>query len=205
MPILPLPTDPKKIRARIRRYERKLKQEKQQQGGYYGDGAGKRYYMAPLYMLMGDQDGAIESFRWYEQEFPNDIGDPGHFLCWTLALYRNDELEAARQKLCRTMLANVYVFPYLFGDDIVPDEIWGQWTEGSTERLYEIPWDYFELWSDAEEQWARDCWNSEDVTRVRERHIEINRILETEPRGPRRTQLVQEDSELARTGLESLR
>jgi hypothetical protein len=54
------PQDPKQIRARIRRYERSLRQE-QERFGHIGDGSGKRYLLGPLYLLMGDTDGAHQS------------------------------------------------------------------------------------------------------------------------------------------------
>jgi hypothetical protein len=48
-----IPVDPKRIRARIRRYERKLQQERRELGGYH-DGAGKRYFMCgSLLRLLG--------------------------------------------------------------------------------------------------------------------------------------------------------
>jgi hypothetical protein len=47
----PFPTDPKRIRDRIRRYERALKKELE--AGYGGDGYGKRYLLGPLYMFDG--------------------------------------------------------------------------------------------------------------------------------------------------------
>ena len=50
------PEDPKRIRARIRRYERSLRQE-QKRFGHIGDGSGKRYLLGPLYLLMGDTKG----------------------------------------------------------------------------------------------------------------------------------------------------
>ena len=62
------PKTPKAIRARIRSYEGKLKQELET--GYGGDGYGKRYLLGPLYMLLGDVDGALASFDWYEKPFP---------------------------------------------------------------------------------------------------------------------------------------
>jgi len=76
-----IPPDPKRIRARIRSYERKLEQERRELGSYH-DGAGKRYFLGPLYLLAGDLAGAVRSFRWFEQEFPDDGGDPGQSLCW---------------------------------------------------------------------------------------------------------------------------
>ena len=68
------PTDPKPIRERIRRYERALKRELE--AGYGGDGYGKRYLLGPLYMLIGDVDGALASFDWYQQAYPDDGGEP---------------------------------------------------------------------------------------------------------------------------------
>jgi hypothetical protein len=82
------PTDPKRIRERIRRYERALKRELE--GGYGGDGYGKRYLLGPLYMLMGDVEGALASFDWYEDAYPGDGGDPYQYLTWALALFRGD-------------------------------------------------------------------------------------------------------------------
>ncbi len=70
-----IPADPNGIWARIRRYERKLQQEKREWGAYH-DGAGKRYFIGPLYLLMGDLAGAVQSFHWFAQEFPDDSGDP---------------------------------------------------------------------------------------------------------------------------------
>jgi hypothetical protein len=55
------PTDPKKIKARITRYERELRQEYQTYR-FIDDSAGKRYLLGPLYLLIGDLAGALKSF-----------------------------------------------------------------------------------------------------------------------------------------------
>ena len=94
------PKEPKKIKERIRRYHRAFRKE-HKKIGYISDGYGKRYLLGPLYMLLGDTAGAMESFEWYEETFPDDVGEPVHFLCWTLALYRSGNTEAATQKLCQ--------------------------------------------------------------------------------------------------------
>jgi len=107
------PKDPKKIKERIRRYERALKAEVQT-FGMLDDGAGKRYLLGPLYMLMGDLRGALASFAWFEQACPDDTGEPFQYLCWSLALYRSGKLEAASKKLRRTMLMNLYLLPHLY-------------------------------------------------------------------------------------------
>jgi hypothetical protein len=93
------PTEPKKIRARIRRYERELRKE-QDKFGYIGDGYGKRYLLGPLYLLMDDVEGAVRSCEWFEQTFPDDIGEPVHFLCWTHGLKgRTDGLRSPSEEV----------------------------------------------------------------------------------------------------------
>ena len=60
-------------------------------------------------MLLEDSDGAVAAFRWFEKEFSDDTGEPGHLLCWSLALHRaGNEIGAAR-KLLQTMLSNLYL------------------------------------------------------------------------------------------------
>ena len=116
-------SEQKKIRSRLRSYERKLQQEKKEHG-YYRDGVDKRYQIGPHYMLLGDNDGALAAFEWFEKEFPDDIGVPDHFLCWSLALHRaGNEIGAAR-KLRQTMFSNLYLLPRLLGSPIAELDIW---------------------------------------------------------------------------------
>jgi len=105
------PTDPKRIRERISRYERALKRELEE--GYGGDGYGKRYLRGPLYMLKGDVDGALTSFDWYKDAYPDDSGDPYQYLTWGLALFlfRDGCRQEAFDKLYQTMLENLYLVP----------------------------------------------------------------------------------------------
>lgn len=51
-----IPKDNKKIKAQIHRYERALKKELDEYG-CYDDGAGKRYMLGPLYLILGDVAG----------------------------------------------------------------------------------------------------------------------------------------------------
>ncbi|MBK7976317.1 MAG: hypothetical protein IPK07_24620 [Deltaproteobacteria bacterium] len=69
----------RKIRARLRSYEAKLRREKETFGAYH-DGAGKRYLLGPLHLSLDDLDGAMEAFRWFAREFPDDCGEPGHLV-----------------------------------------------------------------------------------------------------------------------------
>ncbi len=189
--MIDIPSDPKQIRARIRRYEAGLEREKSKYGAY-NDGAGKRYFIGPLYLAMGDLAGAIDAFRWYECEFPDDMGDAGHSLCWALALYRNDDREASAEKLRAVMFQNKFVLPKLLGKDggdvLVSDE-----TDAFTMAEVEyIPTVFFAMWNEAEIGWAREQYEGKEFSGARSRFVEIERLLETEPVGPLRTKLVRE-------------
>lgn len=117
------PHDPRTIRTRIRRYERALREEQARFDGIR-DGAGTRYMLGPLYLLLGDTAGALRSFAWFAETFPDDSGDPVHHLCWTLALYRDGDMRRAAAKLRQTMLSNLYLLPRLLGREQDVIDMW---------------------------------------------------------------------------------
>ena len=184
------PTDPKSIRERIRRYERALKKELE--SGYGGDGYGKRFLLGPLYMLMGDVDGALASFDWYEKAYPDDGGEPYQYLTWALALFRGDRWQEAFNKLYQTMLENLYLVPFLLGRNPQPLDIWHGSNLGWIEYAVEIPRELLSLWDDVALQWAREVSKNPVVVEKVARYVAIHRELKSEPRGPRRTALVNE-------------
>ena len=188
------PKDPKKIRARIRSYERKLRKEKEEYG-YYGDGYGKRYLLGTLYLLMDDTEGALTYFDWYEQEFPDDSGNTIHYLSWTLALFRSSDLEAAKRKFSQAMLSNLFVMPELLDLD---EEIDLGEMDNMLLMMYleDIPEEAFDMWQDAELDWGRKTYYSADITALRERYIAIELELNNIPPSPKRNELVVELSKL---------
>ena len=190
-----LPKDPRKIRERIRRYERKLRLEKQSFDAY-DDSAGSRYLLGPLYLVMGDLTGALKSFEWFAKEFPDDGGEPGHRLCWALALYRSGQKEAAAQMLRKAMLLNLYLIPRLLGIEMAHLDIWygSNWQE--PDYVESIPPEYFSLWDKDALHWASDLCRNEEFKRVEARYIEIHRELLNLSSGPRRSLLVDEASRL---------
>ena len=193
------PTDPKKIRERIRRYERALKDEIRTVGAL-GDGAGKRYLLGPLYLLLGDTPGAIQSFAWFEQTCPDDTGEPFQYLCWSLALYRSGKLEAASTKLRQTMLMNLYLLPHLLGLKPERLNIWHgtNWAEPS--YLGDAPPELFLLWDETAWRWARERYQSPEFTAVRTRYVEIHEQFLTLRPGPKRSRLVEESFQLQERG-----
>jgi hypothetical protein len=189
--------DEQKIRSRLRSYERKLQQEKKKYG-YYNDGTGKRYQVGPHYMLLDDNDGALSAFEWFEKEFPDDIGVPDHFLCWSLALHRaGNEIGAAR-KLRQTMFSNLYLLPRLLGSPIAELDIWHGSSDAEPGYAEHIHEPYLRLWTDAEREWASGLYHSPGFQSVRGRYIEIAKALDTTRPGLERSRLVEEMHELER-------
>ena len=187
----------KRIRARLRSYERKLQKEKKDHG-FYRDGAGKRYQVGPHYMLLDDNDGALAAFQWFEKEFPDDVGEPGHFLCWTLALHRAGNEIGAAKKLRQTMFSNLYLVPRLLGSPIAELDIWHGSSDAEPSYVDHIHEPYLHIWTEQEKEWASGLYQSPGFQSARERYIEINRALDTTRPGPERSRLVEEMHKLER-------
>lgn len=186
-----LPTDLKSIKARINRYERELRKETELHG-WIDDGYGKRYLLGPLYLLLDDMAGALKSFRWFEQMFPDDMGESIHTLCWSLALYRTGDKTKASQKLLETMLSNLYLIPKLLGQKQSHLNIWHGSNIQEKDYLQYIQPEIWELWDVDALQWAREQYESEKFERIRTRYIKVLTQLETEPVGIRRSELASE-------------
>ena len=191
------PTNPRKIKDRITRYERELRKEYETYR-LVSDGYGKRYLLGPLYLLLGDLGGALKSFEWFEQTFPGDMGEPFHFFCWALALYRSGDMTGASQKLLQTMLSNLYLLPQLLGYNQPLLNIWHGSNVEDKDYLECIQPEIWNLWDADALQWAQARYESADFKRVRTQYIEIQSQLLTEPIGTRRSQLVTEAFALRR-------
>ena len=195
------PQDPKKIRARITRYRRALRKE-QETHGFIHDGYGKRYLLGPLYLLVGDVEGALEAYEWFDETFPDDIGEPVHDLCRALALYRAGDLGQASHKLLHTTLSNLYLIPHLLGLEQDELDIWHGSNYEEKEFLEWVPPEIWALWDAPALQWAQETYDHPEFSRIRARHIEIYQQLKSEPVGPRRSALVEEVVTLAGTMLD---
>ena len=185
------PKEPSKIKRRISSYERKLRQE-QLQHGSISDGYGKRYLLGPLHLVLGDLSGAIAAFEWYEKTFPDDMGEPFHYLCWALALYRSGDVDGATLRLRQAMLSNLYMIPHLLGLEQDDLDIWHSSNMEEKHYLQHAPAEIWELWDEDALEWARQTYDSPAFHLVRAKYVKILEQLETEPLGPERSRLVSE-------------
>lgn len=147
-------------------------------------------------MLLGDNQGALGAFEWFAREFDDDSGMPEHLLCWSLALHRAGNDVAAARKLRQSMLSNPYLLPHLLGQPIAEHDIWHGTNRGEPAHLEQIDPAYLALWTDDEKTWAGQLYESPGFRSVRERVVEIGRLLDSTPPGPERSRLVREVFEL---------
>ncbi|MGD9146346.1 MAG: hypothetical protein PVI80_12340, partial [Anaerolineae bacterium] len=133
---------------------------------------------------------------------PDDIGEPVHFLCWSLALYRSGDTAQAAQRLRQTMLSNLYLIPHLLGREQAELDIWHSTNYEQKDFLEYVPPEIWALWDAPALQWAGETYDSPELRRVRARFIEIHEQLRSEPRGPRRSALVDEAFRLQAAKLE---
>jgi len=143
-------------------------------------------------LLLGDLEGALKSFEWYDKAFPDDSGEPFHFLSWTLVLFRLGNLPGAEKKLWQTMFSNLYLIPNLLGLKHERLDIWHGSNIEEPEYLYDFSQELIDLWGEEELQWARTTYNSQKFQQARLRYIEIYHQLINEPIGPKRSKLVEE-------------
>lgn len=97
-----------RIRLKIKKYRAVLVAEKKLYGGFH-DGNGIRYYISDLYMQIGDYKGAITYKRWFDKNFPDDIGGPFLSLIWSIAFHGLDKLEETKVYAIDTAFQNIYL------------------------------------------------------------------------------------------------
>lgn len=179
------PKDAKKLRERIRRYERAFR------APHHDDGAGKRFLLGPLYLFSDDQDGALGAYAWYENAFPDDTPEAFNHLCWTLTLLRANRAEEAKRKLRELAFSNFYVVPAILGHNPSPHPFrhFSNWNELSyiTEGPYA---EYFSLWKPDELEWLGLQWAVPQLQCDITKFMEVQKRLEIAHSGPEREALI---------------
>ena len=186
-----IPSDKKKIKARIREYERKMQKQKELIGGI-DDGAGNRYLLGPLYMLLDDIEGALKSFEWFDREFPDDSGDLLQYVCWAIVLKRARQNAAASEKLLATVMQNVYIIPFILGRKIEREDMWHASNIEDVDYLGYIPDEIMKALTEADKKWIANEYDKERTQIVRAKYVALHRDLDDLPVGPERSRAVEQ-------------
>lgn len=172
-----MPTDEqKRYRDRANRARRSLLKEKEKFGAI-SDGSGKRYQACIDFILSGAPESAVEFMEWFEQEFPDDVGEPAFLLYAALAYYRVGTTGKAISYLLDAMLSNIYLLPCLFARPLPMQDMWhsSNWAQpdyvGEIEELLGEPTSH-------EREWVKTQFEGELFTNIRNKYIETFRALQ---------------------------
>jgi tetratricopeptide (TPR) repeat protein len=178
-----------KLKGRIESYKKAFQKEKRTYGAI-DDGSGRRFLMGPMYLLMGDHEGALKSYKWYQKEFPDDSDEPFNTLCWTLALFKNGDYEAAKKKLIRTMFSNLYLIPFIL--DTGEDDPGIRHFSSREEREYVqyLPPELKALWDADSIDWLKNLYCGEEMQIIKEQYISMKRKLNSLKAGEERSRAI---------------
>jgi hypothetical protein len=101
-----------KIKIKIKQIRAALTAEKRLYGGFH-DGNGRRYYISDLYLQIADYKGAITYKKWFDKNFPDDIGDAMISMNWSIAYHGLGKTKEAEVYTIHTSFQNIYLHGFL--------------------------------------------------------------------------------------------
>jgi hypothetical protein len=169
-----------RVRTKITRVKRELAADKKRWGGYYDDSAGLRYVAPDLYLKIRDFKGAMNYFRWFAKNFPDDCCYGEFLLEWSLTLFKLGKVEDARQKVTDAYFIDTRVLNKFLGRQVtMVDE---------TINSFERDWSETQVlgYSAKENDWAdfavwlETLLTSEPFLSLSKEYLEIQNQLKTE-------------------------
>lgn len=144
------------------------------------DNQGVRYVIGPLYQLAGDLEGALEHYRMYAEEYPDDWGDPHHTFSWGLALQQSDRSRSALKKWYEGFFQNIYIAPLLIDAPLPPENI--RHFSNLEYPSYARPYlDTFQsLWEEVADakRLLKRLWTDPDVEDARRRWVDLGQQMQ---------------------------
>ncbi|MDD2611337.1 MAG: hypothetical protein PHR38_00960 [Bacteroidales bacterium] len=187
-----------RVRTKITRVKRELAADKKRWGGYYDDSAGLRYVVPNLYLKIRDFKGAMNYFRWFAKNFPDDCCYGEFLLEWSLTLFKLGKVEDAKLKVINAYFRDTRVLNKFLGRQVtMVDE---------TINSFERDWSDTQVlaYSAKEKDWADfTVWletslTSEPFLRFSKEYLEIQKQLQAEPDPTKRSKLREMEEALSK-------
>ena len=185
------PKKEERLRKKIKKYRSHLTAEKRR-FGFFDDSSGVRYLLPAIYIQLEDYKGGLTYLRWFNKNFPDDVGYPIFLFEWALILYKVGKLKDAELKIIQTFFENSYLLDKFFGRAVKALEKY-EYSNWSTVELTK----YFEYSSSQEEfedfsDWLNNVEQSESFRKTRDRFIELERQLLVEKNTDKRGKILEE-------------
>ena len=170
------PKQIEKIKTKIRKIRTTLANEKRK-FGCYDDSRGLRYFPPELYVKIQDYKGGLTYLRWFNKNFPDDMGMPDFLFGVGIILFKNEKYKDAEKKIAETFCANTYVIDKYFLNKIEPITKY-EWS--NIENI-----EYAEYFSYSKENpelkdftvWLEKIINSEKFITLKSKFIDLNKRL----------------------------
>jgi hypothetical protein len=185
-----------RIKLKIAKYKKALANDKKMWGGEYHDGQGIRYIVTAEYVKLKDYNSGLKYLKWFNKNFPDDIGYPIFLFESTIILFKCGKLKDAEIKAHKTFFSNTYLFDKFLGKEI----LFLDKNESSNWEMESLLNNF--KYSKTNEEftdfsfWIESILNSRLLLDKANEFIEIERKLKTEPVGQIRTKLVNRLSEI---------
>ncbi|MDO1446330.1 tetratricopeptide repeat protein [Rhodocytophaga aerolata] len=184
-----------KVRDTIKKHKAALSLEKRKFGGY-DDSYGRRYVIAELYLKIADYKGAATYFRWFEKNFPDDIGYPLFYLAWAVTLFERGKLEEAKIKTIQTNFLNTYLFDVILSNETHPIDKSETIGFESLSYAIEIKQDCDKVVSKDYLNWLAEFIQTEFYLSTMNRFISLRKLLQDENDIVQRRKLIDEENKL---------
>ncbi len=148
--------------------------------GIWDDSRGLRYLSPGLYIQMMDWEGGLKYLKWFEKNFPDDIGMPEFLFEWTIILFKSSKIKEMERKAYQTFFSNTYLLDSFFGNTVKPIDKW----EGSNlESMAYLQ--HFNYRSDDPgltdfSDWLDDWMNTPQFMETRDKYIALHMKLRHE-------------------------
>ncbi len=189
------PKQEERIRTKIATIRKILAAEKRKFGGY-DDSRGLRYMPPELFLKLHDYKGGLTYLRWFQKNFPDDIGFPDFLFEWTIILFKTGKMKDAEQKAIQTYFSNIYVFDKFFGRDIVPVDTY----EGSyrDNPMFLEHFSYSAGHSELKDfsEWLIQFEQTDYFQDIKFKYIDIQKRLNTETDLEKRRYLIRQSDQL---------
>lgn len=184
------PRQQENVLKKIQKIKKALAADKRRWGGFYDDSRGLRYLPPNLFLQLKDYKGAMQYFRWFDKNFPDDGGFPIFLFEWTITLFKNGKTIEAEKKALQTFMSNPYLIYKFLGKEYLNTEI----DENSNWQFASLV-DGLKFSRDSEElkdfaDWISMFISTDKFYKVANEFVDIQRKLLTEPVGQKRSELV---------------
>lgn len=149
--------------------------------GFYDDGRGLRYVVIRECLKINDYKSGLNFLKWFNKNFPDDIGYPVFLFECAIVLFKTGKLRAAEEMVLKAFYGNTYLIEMYFNGNVEDDMERMEWCNWESVEILED----FKYSSKNKELWDFSAWletliGSGEFKKKTETYLNILKRLMTE-------------------------